>query len=168
MGKLTYQEFSKLVIRLNELADDKQPTYPIIKDLFDTIDIRKDGIIDMNEWTQTFGNVTEGDRKLTIQATPLTMWENSREFGLMGTLIAKNRKLLKEQFIKVAQGQKEIPFEVAFSVIKPLVTRQFPQAGDDKLKILVRVGDVGGAQSSGPGSLIDYEKLLEVYRKRHT
>jgi len=51
MGKLTYQEFSKLVIRLNELADDKQPTYPIIKDLFDTIDIRKDGIIDMNEWT---------------------------------------------------------------------------------------------------------------------
>ncbi len=50
MGKLTYLEFSKLVVRLNQLADEKQPTYPVIKDIFDTIDIRKDGIIDMNEW----------------------------------------------------------------------------------------------------------------------
>lgn len=167
MGKLTYQEFSKLVVRLHQLADEKQPTYPIIKDLFDTIDIRKDGIIDMNEWTQTFGNVTEGDRKLTIQATPLTMWENSREFNLMGTLIAKNRKLLKEQFLKASGGSKELSLDTALSVVKPLITRQFPGAGDDKLRILVRVGDVGGAQSEGPGSLIDFEKLLEVYRKRH-
>lgn len=30
------------------------PNYPIIKDLFDQIDIRKDGIIDFNEWSKTF------------------------------------------------------------------------------------------------------------------
>jgi hypothetical protein len=35
---------------LNELAGDKPPAYPVIKDLFDTIDIRKDGIIDISEW----------------------------------------------------------------------------------------------------------------------
>jgi len=56
------------------------PAYPVIKDLFDTIDIRKDGILDTNEWQQTFGHVTEGNNKLTIKATPLSLWENSREF----------------------------------------------------------------------------------------
>jgi hypothetical protein len=68
------------------------PAYPIIKDLFDTIDIRKDGIIDINEWQQTFGNVTEGSNKLSIKATPLTMWVNSREYMTIGSTIAKNRK----------------------------------------------------------------------------
>ena len=47
---MTYQEFSKLVIKAHDLAGDKLPTYPVIKDLFDTIDIRKDGILDINEW----------------------------------------------------------------------------------------------------------------------
>jgi len=47
---LTYQEFGKLVIKLYELAGEKPPAYPVIKDLFDTIDIRKDGILDINEW----------------------------------------------------------------------------------------------------------------------
>jgi hypothetical protein len=79
MGKLSYQDFSKMVLKLYELAGEKQISYPIIKDLFDTVDIRKDGIIDMNEWYQSFGNVTEGSSRLTIRATPLTMWENTRE-----------------------------------------------------------------------------------------
>ena len=38
------------MIKLHELASEKQPPYPIIKDIFDSIDIRKDGTIDMNEW----------------------------------------------------------------------------------------------------------------------
>lgn len=50
LGKLTYQEFSKMVVKLYELAGEKFPAYPVIKDLFDTIDIRKDGILDHNEW----------------------------------------------------------------------------------------------------------------------
>jgi hypothetical protein len=50
LGKLTYSEFVKLVVKLHELANEKYPSYPIIKDLFDTVDIRKDGIIDLNEW----------------------------------------------------------------------------------------------------------------------
>ena len=72
------------------------PAYPVIKDLFDTIDIRKDGTLDINEWQQTFGNVTQGSNKLTVRATPLNLWENSREFIGIGNTIAKNRKLLKE------------------------------------------------------------------------
>lgn len=90
-----------MIIKLYELAGEKALAYPVIKDLFDTVDIRKDGIIDMNEWQQTFGNVVEGNNKLSIKPTPLTQWENSREFLLIGQLIARNRKLLREQFEKL-------------------------------------------------------------------
>lgn len=82
-------------MELSKLAKEPQPTYAIIKDLFDTIDIRKDGIIDLNEWEQTFGNINEGSKSLTIKATPLSAWESSREFKNIGALIARNRKGLK-------------------------------------------------------------------------
>jgi len=85
-----------LVVKAHEVAGDRIPAYPVIKDLFDTIDIRKDGIIDLSEWQQTFGIVTEGNNKLSIKATPMAIWENTREYTRVGTLIAKNRKLLRE------------------------------------------------------------------------
>lgn len=97
-----------MVIKAYELAGEKVPAYPVIKDLFDSIDIRKDGIIDINEWQQTFGHVTEGNSKLTIRSTPLTTWENGRECAAVGNHIAKNRKLLKENFERLAKGTNSI------------------------------------------------------------
>jgi hypothetical protein len=38
------------VVKAHEVAGDRILSYPVIKDLFDTIDIRKDGIIDLSEW----------------------------------------------------------------------------------------------------------------------
>ena len=35
-------------------AQTKVPTFMIIKDLFEIIDIRKDGVLDEKEWLQTF------------------------------------------------------------------------------------------------------------------
>ena len=58
------------MVKAHEVAGDRIHSYPVIKDLFDTIDIRKDGIIDLSEWQQTFGLVTEGNSKLSIKATP--------------------------------------------------------------------------------------------------
>ena len=72
--------------------------------MFDTIDIRKDGILDVIEWQQTFGKVTEGNNKLTIKQTPLSQWENSREYAAIGNAIAKNRKLLREQFDNISKS----------------------------------------------------------------
>ena len=49
-GRITFADFCKLVTKAHELAGEKAPTYPIIKDLFDTIDVRKDGMLDLHEW----------------------------------------------------------------------------------------------------------------------
>ena len=43
-----------MVTKLYSSNNEEVPTYPIIKDLFDTIDIRKDGVLDQHEWNQTF------------------------------------------------------------------------------------------------------------------
>jgi len=87
-----------LVGKVHDLANTPTPAYAIIKDLFDLIDIRQDGLLDLHEWQQTFGNVVEGNAQLTIKPTHLTQWENSAEYEQIGTLIAKNRKQLIEQF----------------------------------------------------------------------
>ena len=98
---MTFSEFNQLVIKVHELAGEKAPTYPVIKDLFDAIDIRKDGVIDLHEWQQTFGRVGEGAPKLSIKPTALNMWENSRDYSRLGALMAKSRKLLIEKFKSV-------------------------------------------------------------------
>jgi len=53
----------------------------VVKDLFDLIDVRRDGEIDTTEWQQTFGRVTEGGNQLTIKPSPLSLWETSKEFA---------------------------------------------------------------------------------------
>mmetsp|Transcript_34388 Transcript_34388/g.45267 ORF Transcript_34388/g.45267 Transcript_34388/m.45267 type:complete len:163 (-) Transcript_34388:518-1006(-) len=97
-GRITFADFCKLVTKAHELASEKPPTYPIIKDLFDNIDVRKDGMLDLHEWQQTFGRVEQGNSRISFKTTELSMWENSREFERIAHLMAKNRKLLSERF----------------------------------------------------------------------
>lgn len=142
----------------------------MIKDLFDTVDIRKDGIIDINEWQQTFGHVTEGSNKLSIKPTPLTQWENSREFLLIGQLIARNRKLLREQFEKITQGSAKpnlINFEQGKQVLGELLRQHFSGVGDDKIRVILRVAEQQGANSEGIGNQYDYLRVLDVFKNRH-
>lgn len=87
--------------KAHELAGEKCPTYPVIKDLFDTIDVRKDGMLDLHEWQQTFGRVEQGNSRISFKTTELSMWENSREFERIGFLMAKNRKVLVGKFAAV-------------------------------------------------------------------
>lgn len=57
-GNLTYTDFSSLIIKLYKSDNNPVPTYQVLKDLFDSIDIRKDGVIDKHEWNQTFASVS--------------------------------------------------------------------------------------------------------------
>jgi hypothetical protein len=94
--RLTFKDFSNLVTKVHQLGSLPVPAYPVLKDLFDVIDIRQDGLIDLTEWQQTFGRVTDGGNQLSIKPTSLTTWENSAEYEQIGTKIAKNRKQLIE------------------------------------------------------------------------
>ena len=55
-GFLTYKEFESLVGKLCSYSKEKMsvPEFSVLKDMFDAIDIGKDGIIDFKEWNTTF------------------------------------------------------------------------------------------------------------------
>lgn len=50
IGMLSYQEFTTLVVGLFDCAGQIPPSYPVLKDLFDCIDTKKDGVLDKKEW----------------------------------------------------------------------------------------------------------------------
>lgn len=51
---MTFEDFNRLVNKLSELSGDSVPAFSVVRDIFDVIDIRKDGVIDMREWLNTF------------------------------------------------------------------------------------------------------------------
>jgi hypothetical protein len=130
------------VIKAHEVGMDRVPAYPVIKDLFDAIDIRKDGIIDLSEWQQTFGVVQEGNNKLSIKPNPLAMWENSREYTRIGTLIARNRKLLKDKFDSISKGMTVVGYEEMKTVLETLLIPHFNSLTEDKLRLVMKVAEV--------------------------
>ena len=51
-----FDTFKNFINELYKLENTQSPPPHItLKNVFDYIDIRKDGIIDMNEWLKTFG-----------------------------------------------------------------------------------------------------------------
>lgn len=63
--------------------------YPILKDLFDQVDIKKDGILDFNEWARTFLK-----EKVSLFNGKTSLWIASKEYNSLQGLIGKNRKAL--------------------------------------------------------------------------
>ena len=75
---MTYMDFSLLVTELGRVSNTAAPAYSVIKDLFDAVDIKKDGHIDPNEWNQTFNQLQGGGPQSSMKPTPLSTWDNSQ------------------------------------------------------------------------------------------
>ena len=165
---MTFSEFNKLVLKVHELAGEKAPTYPIIKDLFDAIDIRKDGVIDLHEWQQTFGRVGEGAPKLSIKPTALNMWENSRDYMRLGSLMAKSRKLLIEKFKSVVgPDQTLFTFEQGKQALDDWIYSHFKTSvSDEQLRCLFTAAQVHNESQACPK--YDYLRLLDIQKSRHS
>lgn len=98
-------QFNRLVTKCYEMAHLKAPAYPVVKDLFDAIDVRKDGQIDLKEWQQAFEAQTEGSNQLSIKTTEMASWEHSRDYDKIGFLMAKHRKLVQDAFKRYLESK---------------------------------------------------------------
>ena len=123
-GKIDFNKFKNIVIDMYNKNEIKIPNFTLIKNAFDTIDLRKDGIIDMNEWCKAFSSfngsldaevekVSNGfeffDKKFKIKNNfqnintidhnrkVLREWETSGDVTVIYKFINKNRKLIKKR-----------------------------------------------------------------------
>jgi len=108
------------------------------------------------------------NNKLSIKPTPLMMWENSRDFDRIGTLIAKNRKHLIEQFERVVGTQTTLfTFEQGKQALDNWLYSHFGnKVTDDQLSCLFRAAQVHNESQLSPK--YDTLRFLDIYKNRHT
>ena len=144
--------------------------------MFDAIDVRHDALIDHQEWKAAFGGILTVAPKTSVKATHLTFWENTAEAKAIGECIARNRKLLIENFKKFSthsdhMGEsKYVTFDQAKKAIDRILYENFTSRGkeitDDKLTCILRVGQL--VQKIGHTPMYDFMKVLNEYRERYT
>ena len=53
---MDFDKFKILIFDMYAKEEIKVPSFTLVKNAFDGIDLRKDGIKDLNEWGKAFGN----------------------------------------------------------------------------------------------------------------
>lgn len=137
-NKLTFANFHDLIKELSRLSAKDVPPFGIIKDIFDEIDIRKDGEIDLKEWNQTFLEVQSGDKQFSLKrlSPKLAEFEVSRDAKIILDSIRRNRKFLNEKFAEVSPDGNLVNFEDAKEVIRAV--QRGKEIDDDEYKIIFK------------------------------
>ena len=101
-GKMDFDRFKKIIYDLYKRELKSCPPYSVLKYVYDYIDIRKDGLIDLNEWNKIFSRA-EGKLDLpsdivsSRQLNILRQWETSNDLNEIYKMISKNRKIIRDK-----------------------------------------------------------------------
>ena len=163
---MTFKEFEKLIHKLCEYSEEKmpKPDFTVLKDMFDAVDVGKDGVIDFKEWTSTFQHMVVSDKgtktqpepathgeKNAIKYTGISTWNNGPEHALIGACIAKNRNSLIKKFKEHSTHSsydgtpRFVTFDQAKKALDDLIYNNFVKTGqiqmnDEKLACVLSVG----------------------------
>eukprot|EP01017_Pseudomicrothorax_dubius_P017796 TRINITY_DN19954_c0_g1_i2.p1 TRINITY_DN19954_c0_g1~~TRINITY_DN19954_c0_g1_i2.p1 ORF type:complete len:182 (-),score=56.51 TRINITY_DN19954_c0_g1_i2:519-1064(-) len=161
-GRLTLAQFSKLIRRLADLSGDDQPSYAIIKDLFELIDLKRDGKIDLNEWLATFKEVeaATGPKKKPNedQQRKTSEFESSKEFDRVMRVFGKNRKFLEGAFREMRSQSAEFSFERVRAVLADVLWKEYIELTGEQWSSLLRFAEKEG--------FINTKLMLEVFKDR--
>ena len=127
-GKIDFEKYKNLIYDMYRRDERPFPNFTLLKNSYDIIDLRKDGIIDMNEWMRSFGSfngkldytsekVSNGfefyDKKFKEKNNfkntnvvdhsrkQLREWESSNDICDFYKFINKNRKRIKDEIKKL-------------------------------------------------------------------
>ena len=143
-GRLEFAAFNALVRKLYELSGEAAPAFSVIKDLFDAVDSRRDGYLDIKEWLSVFKQQGEGQS-----------WEDSRGFQDLARTIGKNRKMLLLTFEATSRDGK-----VSYQNAKDVLSTVLKDAAltEDQWRQVVRPAEREG--------MVDFKQLLDIYKER--
>ena len=160
-GKIDFDKFKKIIYDLYKREMKSSPPYSVLKYLYDYIDIRKDGLIDLNEWNQIFSRA-EGKLDLTSdivlpkQMNLLRQWETSNDIIEIFKMISKNRKIIRDKvkIFAVDPTSMLIKEDDLIYVLKEILGRI--RLSQTQWKMIVSIGDVDKSK------IIDFNTFINV------
>ena len=192
-GKIDFEKFKNIIFDMYIRNKQQPPNFILIKNAYDTLDLRKDGIIDIKEWCIAFASYN-GKLDADSEQIPngpefinnnknynafknnsihnriiLREWETSGDIMNIYLTIYKNRKLIKDKiyqsdFIFSSDGNNYVQADNLLNIIRDL----FPNTklSQTQWKMIVSI-----AQNENNNNLIDIEKffrLMEITSKNLT
>ena len=138
-----------------------EPNFALIKNSFDFLDQRKNGVLELNEWIRTFSQVkSDLDIKETneMKLQQLREWECSNNLEKIYNEINRNRKLLKDYakmyMITDGEGKASIQINNLIEVLKRILPRT--ELSQTQWKMMVRIADKQGI------GMVDLDMFLKI------
>ena len=167
-GKIDFDKFKKIIYDIYARENKQVPSYSVMKYVYDYIDVRKDGIIDLNEWNKIFAKA-EGKLDITevkpSQLNILREWETSNDIIEIYKLISKNRKLIKDK-VKLFTLNNEsmlIKADNMIEVLKSVLNKI--RLSQTQWKMIVSIGD---KDKSGVVNFNTFLSVVETTSKMAT
>ena len=160
-GTIDFDGFKKIIYDLYKREMKSCPAYSVLKYVYDYIDIRKDGLIDLNEWNQIFSRA-EGKLDLTSdvvlpkQMNLLRKWETSNDIIEIYKMISKNRKLIRDK-VKIFAYDPDsmlIKENDLIYILKDVLGKI--KLSQTQWKMIVSIGDLDKSK------IIDFKTFINV------
>ena len=145
---MDFEKYRAIISELYKREERPIPNFALLKSTYDFIDLRKDGLIDMVEWTNSFGNmkgkldaIKPKNKEQRKQLKKLRKWETSNDIISIYKDIARNRKLILENIRETAFGPNStiIHEDNLIKVLKEM----FPyfRLTNTQWRMIVEIGD---------------------------
>ena len=181
-GKIDFQKYRNMIIDLYKRNEQDIPNFTLIKNTFDTIDLRKDGIIDYNEWSKSFSmvngkldlafekysNDSNELKNINNYKNELQQWENSDDITQKYLLIYKNRKQIKSKlidnnFIINKSGRQYVNSNTLILVIQKMLPNC--KLSQIQWKMITNVGKSAGVDNFV--CISDFFRLIEMATRKN-
>ena len=178
-GKIDFEKFKNIIFDMYIRNKQQAPNFILIKNAYDALDLRKDGIIDIKEWCialASYNGKLDPDSEKVPNGPEfysnknqnnnihnriiLREWETSGDIMNIYLIIYKNRKIIKDKIYKsnfiISCGDiNYVQADNLLNIIKDL----FPKVNlsQTQWKMIVSI-----AQNETNNNLIDIEKLFRL------
>ena len=157
---IDFETFKNIILDLykRELRTFSSPPYSLIKSMYDYIDIRKDGIIDMNEWCKIFCDIKGRLDVENNKNNNLRKWEMSQNIFEIYKLISKNDKIIREKMKEnsISENYTVIHEDNLIKILKEIMPKI--HLNHSQWRMIVSIGEEIGL------GLINYETFIKIVK----
>ena len=157
---MNFETFKNIILDLykRELRTFSPPPYSLIKSMYDYIDIRKDGILDMNEWSKIFCDIEGRLDNEKNKNNDLRKWEMSRIIFEIYKLISKNDKIIREKMKEnsISENYTVIHADDLIKILQEIMPKI--HLNHSQWRMVVSIGEEIGL------GLINYETFIKIVK----